>query len=847
MKFTPLQALCVLLYVAVASPLAAQTSDDPASTQLVNETPQVWFVELASPPTVDGTSAGQITAEQAAFRGAAQGAGLKYTERRAYQTLFNGLSVKVAPADIGKLTRIPGVQNIYPVHTVQFGTTDTPDQQDWLQMTGADSAQNVLGVHGDGIRLAIIDTGIDYTHPDLGGCTSVGPGCRVEMGYDFVGDSFNGTNDPMPDPDPMDCNGHGTHVAGIAGADGHGLAGHVTGVAPHVKFHAYRVFGCTGGTPDDIVLAALEKAYLDGTDIISMSLGGAYDDWAESPTAAASTRLVQKGIVVVAAAGNSGSAGGTYATGSPSTGTKVISVASFENLTVKQQSFTISPDNKAIGYIPAVGAPSPPTSGSLPMKAAPDAAGIGCTAPAPGTYAGVAALIKRGTCSFYVKASNAQAAGASAVVLSNNVVGFVNPTVAGSPPITIPVVAITLADGDTIRSRLSSGPVTMTWTNQLTSVPNPTAGLVSTFSSFGPTAELDFKPDLGAPGGNIFSTWPVAMGSYATLSGTSMATPHVAGSVALLLQAHPHTPPALARDVLQNNAVPANWNGNPGLGFLDNVHVQGAGLIHIDNTILNGVSVSPGKLALGDSAAGPATRTLTFSNGGGSAITYDLSHVAALTTGSSEFTISEFPAPASASFSAPSVTVPAGGSASVNVTITAPATPSMYTYGGYLVATPEGGGFTLRVPYMGVVDYQAVNVLGLRGSNFPRLTHGDLTAVTDGAVFNLTNGDLPTIVLQLDHPTRTLSANVFSAPASPGGPLGKSWHQAFKLDYLPRNSSSTGLLAFAFDGTTTNGNKLNTLPPGSYVIVLTALQPLGDSSNPRSVETWQSPVFTITR
>src|SRR5215831_13892677 len=101
MKFTPLQALCVLLSVAVASPLAAQTSDSPASTQLVNETPQVWFVQLASPPTVDGTSVVQITGEQAAFRSAAQGAGLKYTERRAYQTLFNGLSVKVAPADIG--------------------------------------------------------------------------------------------------------------------------------------------------------------------------------------------------------------------------------------------------------------------------------------------------------------------------------------------------------------------------------------------------------------------------------------------------------------------------------------------------------------------------------------------------------------------------------------------------------------------------------------------------------------------------------------------------------------------------------------------------------------------------
>src|SRR5215469_10609463 len=106
MKFTRLQALCALLSVAVVAPLAAQTSDS-TSDAMVNETPQAWFVQLASPPTVDGTSAIQIAKEQSAFRNAAQSAGLKYTEKRAYQTLFNGFSVKVVPSDIAKLTRIP--------------------------------------------------------------------------------------------------------------------------------------------------------------------------------------------------------------------------------------------------------------------------------------------------------------------------------------------------------------------------------------------------------------------------------------------------------------------------------------------------------------------------------------------------------------------------------------------------------------------------------------------------------------------------------------------------------------------------------------------------------------------
>src|SRR5690349_20605346 len=114
----------------------------------------------------------------------------------------------------------------------------TPDQQDWLAMTGADVTQNELGLHGGGGRVAAMDTGIDYLHPDLGGCS--GPGCRATTGYDLVGDGYDGTTDPVPDPDPMDCAGHGTHVAGSIGADGGGQTGHVTGVAPHVTYHAYR-------------------------------------------------------------------------------------------------------------------------------------------------------------------------------------------------------------------------------------------------------------------------------------------------------------------------------------------------------------------------------------------------------------------------------------------------------------------------------------------------------------------------------------------------------------------------------------------------------------------------------
>src|SRR5262249_44775689 len=130
----------------------------------------------------------------------------------------------------------------------------------------------------------------------------------------------------------------------------------------------------------------------------------------------------------------------------------------------------------------------------------------------------------------------------------------------------------------------------------------------------------------------------------------------------------------------------------------------------------------------------------------------------------------------------------------------------------------------------------------------PRRTEDTLAPpVTDGAIFDLGAGDFPTIIYQLAHPTRTFVVEVFTAPTVAGGPLGKNWHRAIKAEYLGRNAAQTNVFGFVFDGTTTNGNKTNTLPPGDYVLVLTVLQPLGDESNPRSVETWQSPTFKIVR
>src|SRR5258706_4429121 len=172
-------ALCALVSIALGVPASAEiTALQPLvpapsaeSGAFVNETPQMWFVELASPPTARGTSLAKVRNEKAAFRSNAAKAGVKFTERYAYDTLFNGLSVRISPSQVGKLARIDGVKAVYPVQVVRLPVTQTanPELVTALSMTGADIAQSSLGLSGAGVKVAVMDTGIDYNHPDLGG------------------------------------------------------------------------------------------------------------------------------------------------------------------------------------------------------------------------------------------------------------------------------------------------------------------------------------------------------------------------------------------------------------------------------------------------------------------------------------------------------------------------------------------------------------------------------------------------------------------------------------------------------------------------------------------------------
>ena len=840
-----------------AGPVSAQSQTVEA------EGGRLWFVELSGAPVADGGARSAVQAEKIAFRNAARAAGVRYTERRAFDVLFNGFSVEVDSRDRAKLAQLAGVKAIYPVEVIQAPTVEvnaggaSPDLAAALALTGANIAQSSLGLTGAGIKVAVMDTGIDIDHPDFGGSGTNGTTPfnanhpRIKYGWDFVGNSFNAdpsspAYNPVPTPDaiPDDCNGHGTHVAGIVGANGA-----AKGVAPGVTLGAYRVFGCAGSTTADIMIAAMEMALDDGMHVLNMSIGSAFQ-WPQYPTAQAADRLVNKGMVVVTSAGNSG-ANGMYSLSAPGVGKKVIATASFDNSQVTQNAFQVNPGSTLVGFNFAAGSPVPPSSGTTAISK-PSASIFGCN---PTNFAGFPAgniaLVSRGGCTFHLKSLNAMNAGASAVVLYNNVAGPFNPTVAGVPAITIPVVAITQAAGTAIAALPAP---TLTWGSFSASTPLATAGLISSFSSYGLAPDLSFKPDIGAPGGSIFSTYPLEIGRYANISGTSMASPHVAGAVALLLQAKPNTSAQAVRGILQNSADPKLWSLNVGAGLLDHAHRQGAGMLDIDDAILATTRVEPSSIAAGEGAAGPVASTLTIENKSAAPVTYNLSSVNAVSTGPATnpahtFHVSD----AVVGFSAGSVVVPASGSATVGVTITPASVPAGGQYGGYVVLTDAADASKVfRVPFAGYIgDYQARQVLVPTANGFPWLaktSNGSTFSSNNVALapYSMIGFDIPYFTVHLDHQSRRVRFEAFDAVT------GKAWHRVSDDEYVGRNSTATGIFAFAWDGTTFSGKGKNTsqwttAPNGNYVVKLSVLKALGDEANPAHWETWTSPVVTIAR
>ena len=672
-----------------------------------------------------------------------------------YQAAYNGLKVRIASRKGPDLEAIPGVVGVHRIPTYSLSNVHG------IPLIGAPQAwDGANGFHGEGIKIAVIDTGIDYTHADFGGPGTVaawnyakahstvdpatdpqlaaefGPSApRVKGGTDLVGDDYNADANsdsyqpvPHPDPNPLDCFGHGSHVAGTAAGSGvlsdgstytgpynaSTVSGHSwnvgPGVAPKADIYSIRVFGCEGST--DVVVDAIEWAVDHDMDVINMSLGSPWGT-KDTPDAVAVNNASRDGVIVVSSSGNEGHA--PYMTGSPGSGTRGISVAATDP-TASFPGATIHLSTGVnIQAIDANGAPLP--SGSFPVKviwanAAHTQISLGCSAAedAAGGAAGNFIVVARGTCARVAKAIYGQQAGAVGVIMVNNSASFPpfegkitsNPDTGEQYTVTIPFLGVQggsnpSASPNGVALRAADGG---SLTLDPLSLANPTFKALADFSSFGPrTGDSWLKPDVAAPGVSIAS---VGMGTgteAAILSGTSMAAPHTAGMSALVKQAHPKWKKVeYWKAAVVNTADPSGVAGYSTRG-------AGEGLIQAYQATHTNV------IALGD----PGTATLNF---GMKEIDKDFVServlISVINLGSTKATFNiaaTLPqgSPHSISLSRSSITVQGGGNgADIGVRLTVPVatagdSSAFHDVAGVITLTPasasDNNGIAIRVPY----------------------------------------------------------------------------------------------------------------------------------------------------
>ncbi len=475
--------------------------------------------------------------------------------RHVFKEAIYGFSVEGNPESIEKLAQYSReIISISPVNEYKVQTEES------VKIIGGEEVRgffdkNNRRLTGKGITVGVIDTGVDYTHPDLR--------------RNFAGgrDLVDNDSDPMETKTLGRATVHGTHVAGIIAANGK-----LKGVAPEAKILAYRALGPGGGGTTENVLAAIEQAIKDKVDIMNLSLGNDING-PDLPISLALNRAVEKGIVAIAASGNSGP--NIWTVGSPGTASKAISVGA-STPTLEVPHLLIEGMRDKIRIQPLEGSSKWDLDRSMSIVNG----GLG-TKEDLKDVTGKIALVKRGTITFSEKAENAREAGAKAVIIYNNMSGgFMGNLEA---PLDIPVASMTKKDGELLKSK-TNGLVKIEVTEE--------KDLLADFSSRGPVTETwEVKPDIVAPGVAINSTIP---GGYLSLQGTSMAAPHVAGACALIKQAHPEWTPEQIKAALMNTAIPLTKNGKP-----YRTYEQGAGRIQVNEAIKAPSLVSPSSLRFG--------------------------------------------------------------------------------------------------------------------------------------------------------------------------------------------------------------------------------------------------------
>lgn len=537
------------------------------------------------------------------------------------------------------------------------------------------------------------------------------------------------------------------------------------------------MFNCETSTTDDIIISALLRAQQDGANIITLSLG-AISGWSAEAVNVVVARIVAKGVIVTASAGNSGDSG-LFMAQSPAGGKGVAAITSFDNtvtpIFLVNASYAVS-GNTEQNFEYAIGRPRHWKGIKLPLwtpsfnTSETDQA---CN-PLPDSTPDLSekvVLIRRGTCFFDDKINNAAARGAKYFMFYNNVPGYrflewdtINATAVGMVSDTLGIawvrnlaagkfVTLDMHDPDTAPFEIFESPN------------NATGGFVSFFSSWGPSFEAAVQPTFGTPGGNILSTFPVHLGSYTVMSGTSMAAPLAAAIYALVSNVRKTLNPRELQNVLAATAKPVQENNNGDINpLLAPIAQQGAGIAQAYDAAYATTVLSESSLAFNDTVR-LTDKSFTILNTGHEAITYELDIIGAATAYT--FSDSKRPDPypglqlddsfAAVHLSEYKVTVPAGGKSTISVYVIPPSGSAarLPVYGGYIRLNGTNGE-RLSLPYQGIAgDMSAHAVLNTTyvssSANAP-----DYRPVGSNTIFvipqmNITNitGDFPVAAIDI--------------------------------------------------------------------------------------------------
>ncbi|MGG0174731.1 S8 family serine peptidase [Gottfriedia acidiceleris] len=546
---------------------------------------------------------------------------------REYKNAINGVAMTLPGTAVEDLLQSGEVKQVFKDYEVKVeppadtNATAQPKMIDSIPQIGVDKlhAENITG---KGIKVGVIDTGIDYNHPDLRDSYK---GYRAQPGVDpktVDPNSVKGWDFINNDADPMETTyadwkksgrsefssgsayytEHGTHVSGtIAAQQKNDVDYGVKGVAPDVDLYSYRVLGPYGSGSTTGIIAGIDKAIRDGMDVINLSLGDTINN-PLSATSVAVNNAMLSGVVTVVAAGNSGPNEKTL--GSPATAALGITVGA-SDVSMAIPSFSASASGETFEDLQLLGKDYPDKIETLEGTSSRIVfAGLGKATDFDGKdLNGKIALIQRGEIPFNDKIMNAKKAGAKAVIVYNNVDGQI-PAYLGEVVGLIPSFRLSKEDGERLKAL---GEVNFTF-GTLSNTKTEGDHLAD-FSSRGPVeGNDDIKPDVVAPGVAILSTVPEYINdpqdginysnAYERLQGTSMATPHVTGTAALILQQHPEYTPFDVKAALMNTADDLNGDysvNEVGAGRIDAyqaVHAETTlKVLDKTNNIVNGKTV----------------------------------------------------------------------------------------------------------------------------------------------------------------------------------------------------------------------------------------------------------------